>query len=210
MKLLLAVAACATAALCACTGSSTPPPVVTTQTQTVTHTRAPTPPPVTAVPAATVDPVPYGQNPPKGEVTGNCPYISSDINDPNGIEQLEGDRVYLTVVLTDMKPVGCRFYFWAPPYEAIADIVTHQYPNSTDAYDAMVLTGDKGTAAAGVPVLRPGVKAVLFRTDFFGPDGKTDWACAFAKGSLLVIVHTQRNDDSEEAQAIAAWVEPKI
>ena len=40
----------------------------------------------------------------------------------------------------------------------------------------------------------PGVDGVLYRTKFFGPDGGRDWACVFAAGRTMVIVHTQRND----------------
>ena len=44
-----------------------------------------------------------------------------------------------------------------------------------------------------MPSLVAGVDGILFQTKFFGPDGAADWACAFAKGTLLVIVHTQQN-----------------
>jgi hypothetical protein len=114
-------------------------------------------------------------------------------------------------VLTSLKPVGCRFYFYAPPYEAIADIVPRTFDSALDAHNAMVLTATRtGTQATGKAAILKGVDAVLYRTKFFGPDGARDWACAFAKGRLMVIVHTQRSDTSLNALLLAKAVAARI
>jgi hypothetical protein len=192
----------------ACTKSH---PVATdsTVTQTVTHTRSA--PSGTAVPVHSVAPLPPGQAPAKGEVEKACPYIHSNFDDgtPN-VADLEGDRVYRTTVITSMNPVGCRFYFWASPYQAVADIVTQRFPSAAQAQAAMLATARAGRSAQTVTALVPGVNGAVFQTSFFGPDGVKDWACAFTKGAVLVIVHTQQNDVSYNAKQVAAAVAPKI
>jgi hypothetical protein len=211
VKSLIAAVLAAVALSSACTGSGKgTPDTTTTQTQTVTHTRTPTAT-FTPRPVASVVPLTPDESPPKGAVDGKCPYIGSNFTDgtPN-VADIEGDRVYRTVVLTTMKPVGCRFYFYAPPYEAVADIVTQTFASPTDARNAMIATGDQGHHAEGVPSLVPGVQAVLYQTEFFGPNGSNDWACVFAKGSLMVIVHTQQSNLSFNARELAKAIAPKI
>ncbi len=60
--------------------------------------------------------------------------------------------------------------------------------------------------------LIPGVDAVLYKTQFFGPDSAKggDWACAFAKGNVMVVVHTQQTNVSFNARSIATMVAPKF
>jgi putative component of membrane protein insertase Oxa1/YidC/SpoIIIJ protein YidD len=121
---------------------------------------------------------------------------------------LEGDRVYRTTVLTDLKPVGCRFYFWCCQYEAIAEIAPQTFATADAARAAMIATAKVDPSAQGFHNLVPGVDAISYRTKFFGPDGARDWACAFVKGKVMVVVRTQRSDTSfnarEIVQAIAA------
>ena len=45
---------------------------------------------------------------------------------------------------------------------------------------------------------------------FFGPDKGTDYACTFAKGNVIVTVHTQQNDVSFNAKSLAATLAPKF
>lgn len=198
------VAAGAGLLLAACTSGG--PPAATreiTRTATRVITQQPTyvPPP-----ARSVTPRPPGSRTPAGEVDRPCPYIASTPQqDPmRNVADIEGDHVYRTTVLTRLSPVGCRFYFYAPPYEAIAEIAPRRFATALDAHNAMVLTATKtGTDATGKPGIAPGVDAVLYRTRFFGPDGARDWACAFAKGRLLVVVRTQRSDTSLSALLLA-------
>jgi hypothetical protein len=181
-----------------------------TETQTITRP-PPTPTssgPYVPAPATTVVPLGQAHAPmPAGEVEGTCPYISN-----NDLADAEGDHVYRTSTITTTKPVGCRFYFYSSPYEAIADIVPTTFATATDAYNAMVATGAAGTGTLGVKDLIPGVDGVLYKTAFFGPDVAKggDWACAFAAGKVLVVVHTQQTNVSFNARSIATAVAPKF
>lgn len=74
----------------------------------------------------------------------------------------------------------------------------------------MVLTAQAGQQARGKPNFVPGVDGVLYRTRFFGPDGSSDWACVFAAGRTMVIVHTQRTDTSLNALLIARAIARKF
>lgn len=184
--------------------------VDTTVTRTATHTSTP-PIAFTPKPPTTVAPLPPGQAPGGGEVERACPYIrSSQEEGPDSMADLEGDRVYRTTVLTGLKPVGCRFYFWSGPYEAVAEIAPQTFATAQQAHDAMVLTARAGTQATGYPNLLPGVDAISYRTKFFGEDGARDWACAFAKGRVMVVVRTQRTDTSLNGRLIAKAIAPKI
>jgi hypothetical protein len=201
LKHAAAAIALAAAMFCGCTETptsapSTPVPITRTRTITLAR-RAPSPTSnFTPAPAATVAPLPAGAHPAPGEVEKPCPYIASTPEDnPNrNLADIEGNHVYRTTILTRLNPVGCRFYFWAPPFEAITDIVPRRFKSATAAYNAMVLTGKAGRDAMGRKNFVPGVDGVLYRTEFFGPDRGRDWACVFAAGRTMVIVHTQRND----------------
>jgi hypothetical protein len=210
---VLLVAVALTASLASCTPKKDG--VVTTTRDTTVHATVTEtsqgPPTFTPKPATTLAPLVPGQQPAAGEVEKACPYIlSSQDQGPDSMADLEGDRVYRTTVLTTMKPVGCRFYFYAPPYEAIAEITTHTFATAAEAHDGIVLTSRTGTAAQGKTAIVPGVDAVVYRTKFFGPDGASDWACAFAKGKVMVVVRTQRKDTSLNALLIAQAIAPKF
>lgn len=202
--------ALAAAVLAGCTSAPGGPAPSVTRTTTQMRTVAPT---YVPEPARTVRPQPPESTLPRGEVERRCPYIASTPDeDPKvNVADIEGDHVYRTTVLTRRKPVGCRFYFYAPPYEAIADILPRRFATARDAHNAMVLTATKtGTDAVGKPDIVKGVDGVLFRTRFFGPDGARDWACAFAKGTLMVVVHTQRADTSLNALLLARAIAPRM
>jgi hypothetical protein len=199
--------------LSGCSSKSTGSAGAPTITETHTNTRSASVAPSTAStyvvpPAATVGALGSAHAAmPAGEVEGTCPYIANQ-----DFADLEGDRVYRTSTLTTLKPVGCRFYFWAGPFEAIGDIMPATLATPTDAYNAMVATGAAGTGTIGVKDLAPGVDAVLYKTSYFGPDNAKggDWACAFAKGNVMVIVHTQQTNVSYNARAIAAAIVGKF
>jgi hypothetical protein len=209
--LLVAVALLAGCTASGGAGPSSPEVIVSTETSTVTHTASSSPAAFTPAPARSVAPLPPGASPRRGEVEKPCPYIvSSQDQGPHSLADLEGDRVYRTTVITTSKPVGCRFYFWAPPYQAIADILPRTFGNPTQAHNAMVLTARAGRDPIGHPRLLPGVDAIVYRTRFFGPDGPTDWACVFNKGKVTVIVHTQQSNTSQDALNIARQIAPKF
>jgi hypothetical protein len=205
-----AAVALAAVALSACTSS--PPSTDTTNTVIVTHSPTTTPPVFKPPAAGYAGALGPGDAVPKGEAERFCPYIkSTHIEDPvNSVAVIEGDRVGRTTVLTTTKPVGCRFYFAYGPYGAIADIVPRTFATPLAAHNAMVLTAKAGRRAQGVPKLIPGVEAVLYQTKFYQPDGSTDWACVFTKGTVMVIVHTRQNDLSFNAKALATAIAPKF
>jgi hypothetical protein len=202
-------------ALAGCTSGGNPGPTAPASTHTLTQTSTRTAPVVVTFkpPApATVRPLPPGATVPRGEKDKRCPYIKTGLNqdDNTGVNlaDIEGDRVYRTTVLTGYKPVGCRFYFIGPPYEATADIRPYTFPTATEAYNAMVLVARTGTNPIPEREFVKGATGVAYRTKFFGRDGARDWAFVFAKGKHMVIIHTQRKDTSRNAlylgQAIAA------
>jgi hypothetical protein len=211
-RVLLCLAIGGSVLLAACTSSGTDNPTVDT---TSTHTATKPPAQITykPKPAKTVAPLPPGQAPAKGEVEKACPYIASTPEqNPNvNVADIEGDHVYRTTVLTGMKPVGCHFYFYAGPYEAVADITTQRFGTALDAHNAMVLTGQAGQQVQGKKDgISAGIDAVIYKTKFYGPDGNGDWACAFAKGKIMVIVHTQQTNVSVNALYLAQAIAPKI
>ena len=198
--------------LTACSSKSAPGATDSTITEIQTITRTPTPSAASSSyvppPAATVAPLGQAHAAmPAGEVEGTCPYISND-----ALADAEGDHVYRTATLTGLTPVGCRFYFYAGPFEAIADILPMTFATATDAYNAMVATGNAGSGTLGIKDLIPGVDGVSYKTAFFGPDVASggDWACAFAKGNVMVVVHTQQTNVSFNAKAIATDIAPKF
>jgi len=193
--------------------SGPPPEIVNSDiVSTVTTTVSPSTTPYTPPPPSTVAPLPPGTKPRAGEVEKRCPYIAStSAQDPAvNVQDINGSHVARTTVVTTMNPVGCRFYFYGPPYQAQVDIVTRRFATSADAYNAMIVTSRAGTQVSGQPQLAPGVDGVTFRTMFFGPDGSRDWACAFAVKTVLVIVHTDRFDQAFNAVAIATAIAPRF
>jgi hypothetical protein len=212
MGRVCALALVGAAILAGCTSGRSAPGTTTERTVVQTLTRTPSPS-FTPSPARTVRPLTPNAAPAAGEVEKRCPYIASTPaeNAAVNVADIEGDHVYRTTVLTKSTPVGCRFYFYAGAFEAIADIVPRRFATPLDAHNAMVLTSTQtGTQAQGKANIVPGVDAVLFRTKFFGPDGDRDWACVFAKGAVMVIVHTQRTDQSLSALLLAKALAPKF
>ena len=199
------------ALLAACSSSGSPATKDTTHTSTTTITTHPSrssvskPAPFTPTPARTVAGLPPGQQPAKGEREATCPYISTQ-----DAADTEGNRIYRTTVLTTLHPAGCRFYFWCCDYHATMDIVPRTFATPTEAYNAMVRTGQAGSNLTGIDSLIKGVSAVLYKTKFYGPDGPTDWACTFAKGKVMVTVNTNQNDVSFNAKQLAKLIAAKF
>jgi hypothetical protein len=201
--------------LAGCTSSGPPAPSTSTVTSTVVGTRTPgATSTFTPEPVATVHPLTPGSVPRRGEKERRCPYLRTGLNQEAGggvnLADLEGDRVYRTTVLTRYRPVGCRFYFYAPPYEAVADIRPFTFPTATAAYNAMVLTARTGRSQIPQRNFTAGLTGISFRTRYFGPDGWRDWAFVFAKGTVMVAVYTQRSDTSRNAVYIARAVAARI
>jgi hypothetical protein len=178
---------------------------------TSTRTIEPTyvPPPAKDLPYLAV-----GAKPHKGEVEKLCPYIRTgknmDPTDKPNVADIEGSRIYRTTVITTTTPHGCRFWYYGGNY-ATADIVPKTFASDIDAHNAMVLTARaQGTDLDSRTNIAPGVDAVLFRTKFYDQDKGQDWACAFAKGKVMVVVRTARVDTSRNALYLAQAIVDKF
>jgi hypothetical protein len=109
-----------------------------------------------------------------------------------------GQRLdHATVQTSGGRTVGCRFYPITTGPLAISEhlpkhgfpsarIAVTTYPSAESARQVLAIVSDAG----GSPALQSidGLVAETFRTHFYPPDGKTDWACAFIKGPHLVTV----------------------
>ena len=168
-----------------------------TTTQTITQ-KAPRSTP-TSVPTG---PIAVG---PVKAIEGDCPYIS--VSDASTKEGNRIDKHY--VLKARGKTVGCRFMFWTDAY-AVLEITKRTYANADAAYNAMVRIGQRGANYHGVKGLVPGVDAILYQTRFYAPDGATDWACTFAKGTSVVTVNTAQNNVEFNARDIAKTIAPKF
>jgi hypothetical protein len=136
------------------------------------------------------------------EVEGECPYLTRQ-----QASELEGNMVgRVTVVTTD--PPGCNFYFAYGDGHMVLQISTQRFTDPIDAYNAMVTTANAGSNAD--PVEGIGDGAVLYQTGFYDLAAAQDWACAFVKGGLLVIVNTDQKSPSFNARAVAEAVAPLI
>lgn len=200
-----------------CTSSGTPQPGsdgTVTHTRTITGTR-PAPASSFRPPRPTFRrPLPPGTPTRQGEKDHPCPYIRTglDVDAGGGVNlaDLEGDRVYRNTVLTSYHPVGCRFYFYAPPYPALAEIQPHRFPTARDAFDAMIRTARTGHELITERNFARGLTGICFRTKFYAADGVRDWAFVFAKGKTMVIVYTFRTDTSRNALYIARAIAGKV
>ena len=194
-----------------------PTETVVTGTRTVVATRTVVPTSSNAV-VRSVAPLPADGSLPAGEVKRSCPYIKAGLDSepttgPN-VADLEGDRVGTVTVLTQLNPVGCRFYFaysyGDTRHEAVADILPYTFATATEARTAMVRTATAGKNLETQRNFVKGVDGIRYQTRFFGPDGDNDWAFVFAKGRHMVVVHTQQTNASYNAQALAEAIIAKF
>jgi hypothetical protein len=186
---------------------STPPPVVTTTvvTTVVSSPAKPTPTPTfRPAPASYVQVLPGDGSLPAGQVAGDCPYL-----DTQTAMDIEGNRVGQTA-LSAAKPTACTFYYAYAPVRATLQIAPMRFTTATDAYNAMVLTGEAGSEIDSRRGIVSGVDAVLYRTKFYQPDGGRNWACSFAKGTTMVTVRTDRTDTSYNALQLAKAIAGKF
>lgn len=222
---MIAVLVAAGAVLAACTaGSATSGdrsrPQPTPGTRTVITTVPPAATAYTPAPATSAARL-RGASAPKGERFARCPYIRTGL-DQDGyssgatLANLEGDRVGRTTVLAGYTPVGCRFYFinsyGGVLHEAVADILPTTFATPAAAHNALVLTADAGRSGSqqSQPHFVPGVDGIQYQTRFFGPDGDKDWAFAFARGKVLVVVHTQQSDSPLNALLVGKAIVGKF
>jgi hypothetical protein len=181
---------------------------------TVTNTRPPARPSYRPPVPRFVRPLPPGAQTPRGEKDHSCPYIRTglDVDAGGGVNlaDIEGDRVYRNTILTDYHPVGCRFYFYAPPYPAEAEIQPHTFDTPAEARDAMILTARTGRNLITEKNFVHGLTGICFQTKFFAEDGDRDWAFVFAKGRTMVIVYAFQTNTSRNALYIAQAIAKKF
>jgi len=222
LKLVAALAAALVMAGCTSSAGPATGERTITSTQTLTRPTAPSTPRSSAtlpkpfaLAAVNVPPRPPGQPLPKGEVDGSCPYLRAGLNiepEPTGnnFADLEGNRVQRVTRLTSLKPVGCRFYFQGD-YHPTGDILPVTYSSAVQAHNAMVVTAEAGSSAQGVPSFVPGVDGISFQTKLNAPDAGQDWAFAFAKGNIMVVVRTDQNKNlPADAEYIAKAIVGKF
>lgn len=159
-------------------------------------------------------PLPPGARPPAGEKDHPCPYIKAglDVTDDTGVNlaNIEGDRVYRTTILTKLKPVGCRFYFYAPPYVPEAEIQPHTFASHREAFDAMIRTARTGKNLITEKNFVKGLDGISFQTKFYSADGNNDWAFVFAKGKVMVVVYAFQDNISANTRYIAQAIAKKF
>lgn len=192
--------------LAAC-GSSAPAPVDTTVVVTTVVSAPPRPTPSATFrppPAVAVAPLAPSDPAPAGQVDAPCPYI-----DTTTAQNLEGNRIYRTTVGA-ARPISCQFWFWCCDHRATLEIAPTRFATPTDAYNAMVLTGEAGAEVDSRRSIVPGVDAVVYRTAFYAPDNGRNWACTFAAGATMVTVRTDRIDTSFNAVRIATTIAPRF
>lgn len=163
-----------------------------------------------------VKPLPPGAPAPAGEKDHSCPYIRTGLNVDNdysggvNLANIEGDRVYRNTILTNLHPVGCRFYFYAPPYPAEASIEPHTFATAAEARDAMIRTARTGHNLIVQKNFFRGLTGISFQTKFFAEDGNQDWAFAFAKGKRMVVVYAFQTNVSANSLYIAKAIAKKF
>jgi hypothetical protein len=117
---------------------------------------------------------------------------------------------HVQVLKQGSATVGCRFYAISTGLaqsehlhgEDVIEITSTRYATPLSAHNALALLADKGTDPAQYTIA-PGIVGVAFRTAFDPVDGARDWAVAFAKASVLVVVHTATTVTSYNAVQIA-------
>lgn len=203
VALLLVLTAATTAAGC---GRAHPPPAISStvpspstvgsspglagggeQTTTARSTIISTPRPSLSAPAGV------------RELPGPCPYIADQV-----WADQEGNRVGRSVRLAS-DPVGCRFYFAYDAAQITGEIRLQRFATATEAFNAVA------TAATGHPEFVDdrsiGDGSISIRTPL---QGTPTWECVFARGRLVVTVHTSQSDTSNNARTLARLIVPTV
>ncbi len=107
----------------------------------------------------------------------------------------------ITALTSGGATVGCRFYalqgsplsrseHLPGPHQPALEILVSRYPSDLAAHNAFVrLDQAEGTnpQQASIVGQAPGL---CFQTSFDAADKGKDWACAFSKGKLMVVLRT--------------------
>jgi hypothetical protein len=206
----LAVLAALVGMVSACTRST--PGAGPTQTVTSTITHSPSSGPTGPVSTALITAV----------TVSSCPYLGQQSAANNSGMRLDK----ITELRQDGKTVGCRFYALEhpgdgcdevclknerlPPADQPAvEIIATKYRTAGDAYNAFVRLGSAGTLVEQDQV-ESGNTGLCFETNFWPHDKGTDWACAFSKGTTMVLIKTVVIGSSLDVVEIARAVAPKF
>jgi hypothetical protein len=181
---VLAGLVCSVATGCT-SGSADPGTATTTTTRTVTNTR----------PAAPSGPLATG--PTSAAAASSCPFLSKQ----SAADKVGMRLARITVLTSGGKPIGCRFYalqgsplsqseHLPGPKQPAVEILSTRYSSPLAAHNALVrLAQQQGTnlQQASIVGQAPGA---CFQTAFYPHDRGKDWACAFSKGTIMVVVRT--------------------
>ena len=205
---LLAVAL--TASVAACT-KSTP---VSAPTSTVVHTQT-----------TTVSPGPSGPistGPVTEKQVAACPFLG--IDNAKSFAGIRLDRI--TELSQDNAVVGCRFYPLEHPNSdcdatclaneklppgnvAGIELLASKYASPDAAHNGYIRIAEAGTNVQQ-DTIAPGNIALCYQTTVWSKDDGHDWACAFAKGSTVVVIRTVVTDPALNVVEIAQAVYPKF
>ncbi len=181
---LVAAALCVAVTGCS-SGDAAPTPTTSTATQTVTSTR---PPP----PSGPVD-----TGPTKVATAPSCPVLAKQ----SAADKVGMRLARITVLTSGGRTVGCRFFalqgsplsqseHLPGPKQPAIEIVSTRYSSDTAAHNAFVRLAQRegsNLQQASIVGQAPGV---CFQTEFYAADKGMDWACAFSKAKITVVVRT--------------------
>ena len=149
----------------------------------------------TTIVTTTADQRPISAGPTTAATAQHCPLLD---------RQTAANRIgmrleRITVLRSGGAVVGCRIYalqgsplsaseHLPPANQPVIEIRLVHYRNTIASNNAIVRAADAGANPQQAPI--NGTTAVCFQTAFYRKDRGRDWACAWAKGTLFVIVRT--------------------
>lgn len=169
--------------------------VTRTRTQTLIRTPSPAGSPIVAGPTTSA--------------AGRCPFLGTQ----TAANEVGMRLAKVTVQRSGGTSVGCEFFalqgsplstseHLPGPKQPAVRIESSRFADATAAHNAMVLLGQRNRNVQRAQITGDLV-GVAFQTAFYPADHGQDWACAFAKGSTLVVVTTVVTDPSFNAVAVA-------
>lgn len=159
--------------------SDAAPPRAVTRTETVTA-------------SPSVGPVPAGATTVRA---GPCPLLRASV-----AADAVGMRLARTEVLVNRgRATGCRFFALqhSPlhsserlpgPHQPVIAVTSSRYPSRDAARAALVRLARGGANAQRAEAA--GAAGVCYQESFYRPDQGRDWACAFARGTSVVLIRT--------------------
>jgi hypothetical protein len=199
-------AALAAALLTGCTAHSAAPAGPSSPVPTTTTVETITKPPPTA------NQRPIDTGPTKASSAPDCP-----LGGEQAVANKIGMRLARIQVLSTGGTVrGCRIYalqhsplatteHLPGPHQPAVEVTSARYVDADAAHNAVARLADRGRNPQRVHIT-PGVVGACFQTTFYPRDHGRDWACAFAKGTIAVLVRTVVVSPALDAIAVARLV----